>query len=277
MRIRKAMISCWLPVGILVAWQVLAWLKILNALFFPAPTVILAAGWDMIQSGELDHQVGATCGRLLVGSAIGILGGLACGLAMGAFGFLQRSLEPIISALNATPKLILLPMLMLIAGIGETARIVPIAITAFILLAVHGLDAVRDVNPAYVELARNYGADRHAMLRYVYLPASLPRIFTGLRVALGRALVITVSVELVSSTNGLGSMIWMAWQTFATEKLYIGIFVTAGLGLLFHHGLLYLESRLIPWGNLAARGASPGPSAAALPPNSSDPLAHHAE
>jgi sulfonate transport system permease protein len=249
MKLRTVFLACWFPVCLLALWQILGSLGAINALFFPAPSVIAVAGWKMAESGELSAQIGATFARLFVGSAIGIISGLACGLAMGAFNSLQRSLEPIISALNATPKLALLPMLMLLTGVGETARLVPIALTSFIILAVHGLDAVREVNPGYVELARNYGAGRRAMLRDVYLPASLPRIFTGLRLALGRAVVITISVELVSSSTGLGSMIWTAWQTFATEKLYIGIFATSILGLLFHNGLLRLEEHLIPWGN----------------------------
>jgi NitT/TauT family transport system permease protein len=223
----------------------------LNALFFPAPSVLLSSGWEMLKSGELAVQVGATLSRMLIGSAIGMFGGLTCGLLMGAVGSVQRSLKPIVSALNSTPKLALLPMLMLFVGVGETARIVPIALTCFIVLAMHGLDAVRSVNRAYVELARNYGAGGRAMLRRVYLPASLPQVFTGLRLALGRALVLTVSVELVSSTNGIGSMIWMAWQTFSTDKLYIGVFTAAAFGALFHNGLEWLEARLIPWGNRA--------------------------
>jgi NitT/TauT family transport system permease protein len=96
------------------------------------------------------------------------------------------------------------------------------------------------------------------MFREVYLPASLPRIFTGLRLALGRALVITISVELVSASNGLGSMIWTAWQTFSTEQLYLGVFATCILGLLFHEGLLRLEGRLIPWGNRSTQALLAG-------------------
>lgn len=252
-RLRRTALALWLPLGILVLWQVLAARRILNALFFPAPTVVLSAAWEMLKSGELEAQVDATLSRMLIGSTIGVFGGLACGLAMGVIGPVRRSLEPLISALNSTPKLALLPMLMLFTGIGETARIAPVALTCFALLAIHGLDAVRGVNQAYVELARNHGAGRRAMLRRVYLPASLPQIFTGLRVAWGRALVLTISVELVSATNGLGSMIWMSWQTFSTDKLYIGVFTAAALGALFHNGLRWLEVRLIPWGNRVSR------------------------
>lgn len=249
MKLQKAVLVLWLPVGILALWQILASQQILNALFFPAPTLVLSAGWGMLKSGELGTQVGATLSRMFTGAGIGALLGLACGLAMGAAAPVRRSLEPIVSALNSTPKLALLPMLMLFTGIGETARIVPIALSCFIQLAMHGLDAVRSVNQAYIELARNYGARRGSMLRRVYLPASLPQIFTGLRLALGRALVLTISVEMLSSTNGLGSMIWMAWQTFSTDKLYIGIFAAAILGALTHNGLRWAEVRLLPWGN----------------------------
>lgn len=187
-------LSVWLPVTILVVWEALAARRALNALFFPAPSAIFATGWRMLVTGELGGQLSATLACMFVGSAIGILCGLSCGLAMGAVGLIQKTLEPLVSGLNSTPKLALLPMLMLFAGIGETARIVPIALTSFVILAMHGLDAVRGVNQASVDLARNYGAGRGALLRRVYLPASLPQVFTGLRLALGRSVVITISV-----------------------------------------------------------------------------------
>lgn len=253
MKVKAVVLAVWLPVVVLSLWQVFASRGILNALFFPAPSALLSAAGEMLRSGELGAQVGTTLSRMFLGTGIGVLGGLACGLLMGAVGPIQRSLEPIVSALNSTPKLTLLPMIMLFTGIGETARIVPIALTGFIILAMHGLDAVRGVNQAYVEMARNHGAGRGALLRRVYLPASLPGIFTGLRLAVGRALVITISVELVGAQNGLGSMIWMAWQTFSTEKLYIGVICSATLGALFHNGLRMLETRLIPWGSYAGR------------------------
>jgi NitT/TauT family transport system permease protein len=253
MKLRNFALALWLPVGLVILWQTLAARGILNALFFPPPTQVVSAGWRMLRSGELESQVGATLGRMVLGVLIGSIGGLACGLGMGAFEPVRRSLEPAVSALNSTPKLALLPLLMLFTGVGETARIVPIALTCFIILAMSGLDAVQSVNRAYVDLARNYGANRRAMLRRVYLPASLPRVFTGLRLALGRALVITISVEMVSSPTGLGSMIWLAWQTFSTEKLYIGVVSAAALGTLFHTGLKWIEARLIPWESTVGR------------------------
>jgi ABC-type nitrate/sulfonate/bicarbonate transport system permease component len=140
-------------------------------------------------------------------------------------------------------------MLMLFMGVGETARVFLIAIGCFVLMAMHGLDALRNVNHRYVELAANYGANRMNIIRQVYLPASLPQIFTGFRIALGRALTITIALELVSCPDGLGSMIWIAWQTFYTEKLYIGVILSAILGTLLHFSLKRLEAKLVPWKN----------------------------
>jgi ABC-type nitrate/sulfonate/bicarbonate transport system permease component len=98
-------------------------------------------------------------------------------------------------------------------------------------------------------MAINYGADRLAVIRKVYLPSALPQIFTGFRIALGRALTITIALELISCPNGLGSMIWMAWQNFYTEKLYIGVILAATLGSILHFSLKRLEDRLVPWKN----------------------------
>ena len=138
-------------------------------------------------------------------------------------------------------------MMMLLVGIGDASRIILIASGSFIMMAMHALDAVRGINTNYLDMARNYGAGRMMIFRKVYLRACLPQIFTGLRLALGRGLMITVAVELVSCPDGLGSMIWMGWQTFATEKLYVGVLVVALLGALLHNSLRKLEEMTIPW------------------------------
>lgn len=249
----KVVWRLWLPVTILAVWQLLASRGMLNPLFFPAPANLFFAGWKMISSGELARALSATFYRMIFGSCLGIAAGLTCGLAMGIFSPVRKSLEPMISALNSTPKLALMPMLLIFTGIGETARLVPIALTSFIVVAVNTIDAVRNINLAYIELAQNYGARGWMLLRRVYFPAILPQVFTGLRLALGRGLVITISVELLGSPDGLGSLLWMAWQTFATERLYVAIACTALTGVLFHEGLHYSERRLLPWHERSSR------------------------
>jgi len=244
---KRALWALAAPVVIVLAWQVLASAGILEPLFFPAPSALLSHAWEMLGSGELLGPVQATLARLFLSFVIGSLAGLVCGLLMGALAPLRYAIEPLVSALYATPKLTLLPMLMLFFGIGNTSRVIVVATSCFILVAIHALDAVRPIDRTYVEMASNYGADKMAILRKVYLPAALPQIFTGLRLALGTGLVMTISVELVVPSDGLGSMILLAWQTFATEKLYLGVFISAALGMLFHAALRRIEGYCIPW------------------------------
>jgi ABC-type nitrate/sulfonate/bicarbonate transport system permease component len=237
-----------LPLAFLFGlWELLVRTGALSALFFPPPSVLAGTGWDMTRQGELLNQIGTTLARFGAGFMLGAAAGLLLGLLMGGSKTVRHAVEPLVSALNATPKLTLLPLLMLFLGVGEVARTVLIALSAFLVLAIHVVDAVRGIPAAYVEMAANYGARPLDLLRRVYFPASLPQVFTGVRLAIGRALVITLSAELVGASDGLGGMIWLAWQTFAPERLYVGVIVSAALGAVLHGGLLILERFLVPW------------------------------
>lgn len=247
LKTRNTAFAIWLPLVLILSWEGLVAAGILDALFFPPPSALVQVVAEMIRDGELPRHLQATLSRMFQGFAVGTIAGLGCGLLMGAIPFVRRSLDPLVSALWASPKLTLLPMLIIIFGVGSAPRIILVALGCFIVVALHAVDAVRSVDPAYVELAKNYGADRVAVLHKVYLPAVLPAVFTATRLALGRALTITVSVELINSQEGLGHMIFLAWQSFMTERLYIGIIVTASMGMLFHAVLRYLEDRLIAW------------------------------
>lgn len=231
----------------LLAWEFSAHRGWLDPLFFPAPSYLFVAAGKMILEGEFLGQVWLTLYRTLVGFTLGSVAGLICGLLMGGFSGVRRALEPLVSAIYTTPKVSLLPILMLFFGIGETPKLILASVGCFIIVALQVLDAVRRVKPGYVEMASNYGASRLEIFRRVYLPASMPHLFTGLRLALGWALMITVAVEMVSSGDGLGGMLWLAWQTFTTEKIFIGVFTASLLGLVFHAGLRHCESKLIPW------------------------------
>jgi NitT/TauT family transport system permease protein len=114
-------------------------------------------------------------------------------------------------------------------------------------MAVHTMDAVRNLNQTYVDMAANYGATRFMIFYDVYLPGCLPRLFTGMRLCLGVSFILTIAVELISGDAGLGRMLWLAWHTFYIEKVYIAVFASGCLGFLFQKSLRALERRLIPW------------------------------
>ena len=142
---------CWLPVALLAVWQTASSAGLLNPLFFPAPWKLLLAAVKM--SPELAVNTGVTLARTAAGFLIGSALGLVMGLLMGARPRIRWSLEPLVSAGNATPKLTLLPLLMLLFGVGETARLTLIALSTLIITSIYAFEAVRNIHPARVELA----------------------------------------------------------------------------------------------------------------------------
>jgi NitT/TauT family transport system permease protein len=235
------------PAAVLLAWEAAVRTSLLDRLFFPPPSALWATFLDMARQGELARRVGVTLMRAGDGFLIGALPGVACGALMGASSWIRRALEPFLAALYATPKLTLLPMLMLLAGTGELPRQILIAATVFLVVVMNTVDGVRGVQPHFVEMAANYGASRRMLFRRVYLPSSAPHIFTGLRLGMGRALVLAITVEMIGGGNGLGSLVWTAWLTFSPERLYIAVILSAILGAAVHRSLKLVESRLIPW------------------------------
>lgn len=245
--LRRLAWALWLPVVGLGFWQALARFGILDPLFFPPPSDIARVGAGMAMNGELAKALGSTLRNMLLGYLLGSSTGLACGLLMGRYAAVRRSLETVIATLYSTPKLSLFPLLLLLLGVNNAPRILITAIACFIVLAFHGQDAVQAVGRAYPEVAAIYGATGSTLITKVYIPAALPTLFTGLRLAVGNATVMAISVEMVSSTQGLGGLIWLSWQSFAVEKLFVGVATAGLLGAFFHVSLRWLEKRLIPW------------------------------
>lgn len=236
-----------IPASFLLLWEVLASLALLPPILFPAPSALIKFAWGWLPQGELFHQAGISLWRLFCGFLPGAIAGIGWGILMGSNRYFHQSAAPWLRFSYATPKLTLLPLFMLFWGPEETSKLVLIGLATFVMLALHTLDAVRTLSPGYLELARIYGANRRALLWKVYIPATLPLIFTGLRLSLGRAWIVALSVELLLPKDGLGGMIWMAGQFLATEKLYLYIVGASALGWIQLEILTWLESQLIHW------------------------------
>lgn len=237
----------WLVALLVVCWQVLVVLRVLDPLFFPAPSKVAEKLAAMFSSGELERALYATLGRTALGLLAGMAGGGLVSILLSVSPLMRTAMQPLVSALYSTPRLTMLPMVMLVFGVNETSRLALVALSAGLVIVIQISDAVRSVSRAYVDLAANYGASRAVIVRKVYLPACLPQIFTALRLCTGRALVLTISIEMLSSNDGIGSLIWLSWQTFATEKLYASVLVAGALGLITGPLFHLLERRFVPW------------------------------
>ena len=148
---------------------------------------------------------------------------------------------------HPVPKLALFPLALIIFGIGDTAFTVIIALSAFFPMVITTMTGVRQLDPIYFDVAAVYDATPPDVLRRILLPGTLPVALAGARLALNSALVVTVALELTMPSSGLGSVIWRAWETLVTTRLYSGIFFIAVIGGSLNALLSQLRKRLVPW------------------------------
>lgn len=213
----------------------------------PPLSRVLAVGWEMIVTGALWAEIRPTLVRVVLGLSWGFTAGVGIGVAMALVPVLRWTFEPLIAAVYPMPKIALLPLFLIAFGLGDTSRVVLIGLSTFFIVVITTAGGLRSLDPMYGEAMRNLGAGTRLMIRRLLLPGALPGILTGLRLASATALLITLAVEFTAARDGIGWMMWMAWQTFALERLYIGLIVCAALGLGLASGVRALERRLAPW------------------------------
>ena len=239
------------PVALLLFWELLVQVKILDARFFPAPSSIVGTLYSLVfvvpwQTSLPSHTL-TSLSRAAVGFVFGAVPAIALGIVMGLVPLVRAALQPIIGALFPIPKVAILPLVMLIFGLGEQSKWAIIAIGVFFQVLIATAAGVANIEKIYLDVGRNFGASRLETYRTIALPGALPMIFAGIRLGWGVALLLLVTAEMVSSKSGLGYLIWQSWQTFSVEEMYVGLVTIAALGILSFWLLDALENRLLPW------------------------------
>ena len=241
----------WMPwiIGMLFfgAWELASWTNLIAPLFFPQPTVIIETMARLFGDGELTGNLLATIRRLLSGFFLGGAIGLSLGIAMGWSAAARQVMDPLIAAVHPVPKISIFPLIMIVFGIGALSKTIVVAIAAFFPMVINTMAGVRQIPPIYFEVASNYGARPWQVFRHVILPGSSPMILAGVRLALNLSLSITTAIELLMGRDGLGSMIWLSWQTLKIEELYAAIFCLAMIGISIRLVVNFLANQLVPW------------------------------
>ncbi len=232
---------------LLLSWEFLSRMDLIPALFFPPPSSILDYVYRSMLNGELPNALGFTLRRLAIGFLLGAVPGLVLGLGMGWSRRLRVIVDPFIAAFYPIPKIAILPLIMLIFGIGETSKILVISVSAFFPVLINTIAGVRQIPPVYLEIAQNYGAGWWKTLWRVVFPGSLPMTLAGIKIAVNTSLLIVIAVELIAANNGLGVMIWFAWQTLRIQELYAVLLVIALVGIGFDIFMQWISGQVIPW------------------------------
>ena len=246
-RSRDRLLNVISPLALLLVWEACARLGFIDTRFFPAPSSVISTLIEMLRTGELVTHTAVSLERLAYGTAVGAVPALVLGIAMGLNRSIRALFDPLIAATYPVPKSAILPLALLIFGLGEGSKIFMVAIGVFFPMVINTTTGVLEINKIYLDVGRNYKANRWNTFWTIALPGALPVIMTGLRLGIGIGLVLIAVAEMVGAKSGLGYLIWSAWSTFAVEQMYVGLFVIALIGFLVTLGLNELERIIIPW------------------------------
>ncbi|WP_020652938.1 ABC transporter permease [Massilia niastensis] len=255
-RARRGLLERWLswrwsawtsPLLVLAAWVIATALEWAPEQILVPPLQVLASAWELADSGELGEHVSISLVRLLSGFLIGSAAGIVFGLLVGLSPRLDAYTAPSFQVLRQIPSVALIPLFILVFGIGETFKLVIVAKASFFIVALAVHDAVTGLPARYAEVAAVLRFSRLQVIRKVVLPAIVPATLTGVRIALGRSWMVLVGAELLAAENGLGQMMEMARQMFRLDVVMVGVVLTGLIGVTLDRGFRLLEAYLMRW------------------------------
>lgn len=232
-------------IPVLLIWQILG---TGNPRILSFPSEIVRSAYDLIiVENRLVPALRVTLWGLAIGFTISVVGGIAMGFAMGRSRLIEIILRPYVTALYATPRIALVPLLVLWTGIDLKLRVVVVVLSAIFPIAINVYNGARNVDEHYLETASAFAGTQRQILRTVVVPASLPYVFAGLRVGVVRALIGVIVAEMTASVTGTGRLIITLGNFFQTGRLLVPIIALGVLGLILTRGMLGIQRLLAPW------------------------------
>ena len=233
------------PVIIVAAWQYVTAAGIVPPYRLPGPWAVVEAGAELVESGKLWLHIAISVQRVFIGFAIGSSIALAFAGVVGLSRAGGVLFAPILVAVRAVPSLAWVPLLILWMQVGEESKVTLIAIGAFFPVYTTVADALRHVNPQLVEAGRTFGLRGWSLFRTVQLPAVIPSVVSGLRLALAQAWLFLVAAELLAASMGLGWMLNDSQQTGRVDRILLAIVLLALLGTITNAILILFEKAIL--------------------------------
>nr|WTB35069.1 ABC transporter permease [Streptomyces sp. NBC_00830] len=243
--LRRILFALGLPVALVALW----WVTSVNSAsyyFPPLPDILDWFGRLWLSSRFADDVVPSLL-RLLAGFFVSAVLGVALGVALGLTDTLRRGAEPVLEFLRALPPTVLVPVIAIVAGIGDGAKILVIVSGCLWPVLLNTVEGVRAADEVMVDTCRTYGITRGARLRHMVLPAAAPQIAAGLRQSLSIGLILMVIGEMFAATNGLGFSIVQFQRTFAIPQMWSGIILLGLIGFALSALFTVVEKRALGW------------------------------
>ncbi len=242
---RPVLAAVLLPIALITLWYV-ASAGSTNPFFPPLSKIIetVPTTWHL---DALVTHVGSSLGRLLAGYALACVLGVAFGVLIGTVRWLRDLLEPALEYFRAVPSVMIIPLLMLVFGIGDTMKVAVIALGSIWPILLNTIEGVRGIDPTVRDVVRAYHLSPRARLFYVILPAASPQIFAGARQSLALAIILMVISEMFASKNGLGHLVVLYQRSFAISEMWAGVLLLGLLGVLLAGIFRLIERRVLWW------------------------------
>jgi NitT/TauT family transport system permease protein len=229
------------------AWEVFPRLHVVDATFLPPLSRVLGAWWALAADGELAQHIQASLIRSLSGLGLAILLAVPLGLVIGWYKPVAALLNPLLELFRNTAALALMPVFILLLGLGETSKISIILYGCAWPILLNTISGTKTVDPLLIKSARSMGLPPVRLFQKVILPAAVPTIFTGIRLAGAYSILILIAAELAGAKAGLGYLISYAQQNFDITDMYAGILTISAIGLAINQSLVHLERRFSTW------------------------------
>jgi ABC-type nitrate/sulfonate/bicarbonate transport system permease component len=232
-------------VVVLSLWEIFG--RQVNPLFLSYPSAIARAFFQLLGAGEFERQALGSLQVFAVGLIAALILGIALGLLMGRYRLAEYLLDPFVYALDATPRVALIPVLLLWFGLGTSSKIAIVFLSGLFPVLMNTFSGVRTVSANLVDVGRAYGAREGKIFSKIMLPAALPFVMAGIRLAVGRALIGIITAEMFTAVTGLGALLIRYSSALATDKFFVPVILLALLGVFLSSAVEKLQKRLAPW------------------------------
>jgi ABC-type nitrate/sulfonate/bicarbonate transport system permease component len=234
-------------IGFLILWEFVVRVGWISPLFLAPPSQVAVRFVQVFQSGMIWPHLRASGTTAFWGFLLSCLVGIPIGILMGRSSFVRDTLEPFVIAQASIPTVALLPLFIIWLGIGEGARVALIFAGAVFGIIVSTEAGVSNIDERLIETALSFTATQIAILRTIVLPAAVPYIIAGMRLAVSRVLIMVVVAELYAANAGIGYLIFQAGSTYDTSLIFVGVVILAAAGVAMNSLLRAFEYRLAPW------------------------------
>lgn len=231
----------------LALWEIAPRTGLVDKVFLPPFSEVVDAFFTLAGNGQLSEHVSSSLSRALAGFAVAVVIAVPLGIAIAWYRPVAEFLNPILELFRNTAALALLPVFVLILGIGETSKVALVIYAAAFPILLNTISGVRTVDPLLIKSARSLGLSPIRLFQKVVLPAAVPTIFTGLRMAAASSILVLIAAEMVGAKAGLGYLITASQLNFQIPNMYAGIVAIALVGLIFNGVLVFVERRLSGW------------------------------